>query len=112
MALLYLWSSIVHQHVVGTTLLDVALATFATYYYVVSGHTTLDVATALTSLALVDHTLRFPLLFMLLPPSDFNRIVEAHVSTTRIPYALQCAKHTGAQRSSSSKDDASHDDDG
>lgn len=83
----------------GTTPLAVALATFATY--VVSGHT-LDVATALTSLALFD-ILRFPL-FML--PQVINRIVEAHVSTTRIQSFLQCAEHTGVQSSNSgSKDD-------
>mmetsp|Transcript_6110 Transcript_6110/g.15236 ORF Transcript_6110/g.15236 Transcript_6110/m.15236 type:complete len:1427 (-) Transcript_6110:1683-5963(-) len=57
--------------------LAVALATFAAY--VVSGND-LDVATALTSLALFD-ILRFPL-FML--PQIINRMVEAGVSLGRV----------------------------
>ena len=70
----------------STTPLAVALATFAAY--ILSGHE-LDVASALTALALFD-ILRFPL-FML--PQVINRIVEASVSMNRIRSFLQCEEH-------------------
>lgn len=70
----------------STTPLAVALATFAAY--ILAGHE-LDVASALTALALFD-ILRFPL-FML--PQVINRIVEASVSMNRISSFLQCEEH-------------------
>lgn len=70
----------------GVTPLAVALATFATY--VLAGNE-LDVASALTALALFD-ILRFPL-FML--PQVINRIVEASVSLQRINSFLLCEEH-------------------
>lgn len=69
------------------TPLAVALATFAAY--ISSGHQ-LEVASALTSLALFD-ILRFPL-FML--PQVINNIVEAGVSMERIRSFLLCNEHS------------------
>jgi len=66
--------------------LTVSLSTFAAY--VLSGND-LDVATALTSVALFD-ILRFPL-FML--PQIINRIVEAAVSLDRVQSFLLCEDH-------------------
>ena len=66
----------------------VALATFATYTFL--GHT-LDVASALTSLALFD-ILRFPL-FML--PQVVNNLVEAAVSFDRVRNFLLADEHKG-----------------
>lgn len=66
--------------------LTVSLSTFAAY--VLSGNN-LDVATALTSVALFD-ILRFPL-FML--PQIINRIVEAGVSLDRVGSFLLCEEH-------------------
>ncbi|KAL3922139.1 MAG: hypothetical protein SGILL_002364, partial [Bacillariaceae sp.] len=66
--------------------LTVAFGTFATY--VLSGNK-LDVATALSSLALFD-ILRFPL-FML--PQIINRMVEAGVSLGRVRSFLLCEEH-------------------
>ncbi len=66
--------------------LTVSLATFAAY--VLSGND-LDVATALTSVALFD-ILRFPL-FML--PQIINRIVEAGVSLDRVRSFLLCEEY-------------------
>ena len=66
--------------------LTVSLATFAAY--VISGND-LDVATALTSVALFD-ILRFPL-FML--PQIINRIVEAGVSLDRVRSFLLCEEY-------------------
>jgi ABC-type multidrug transport system fused ATPase/permease subunit len=66
--------------------LAVALGSFAAY--VLSGHS-LDVSTALTSLALFD-ILRFPL-FML--PQIINRMVEAGVSLERVRSFLLCEEH-------------------
>lgn len=66
--------------------LTVSLATFAAY--VLSGNN-LDVATALTSVALFD-ILRFPL-FML--PQIINRIVEASVSLDRVRSFLLCEEY-------------------
>jgi ABC-type multidrug transport system fused ATPase/permease subunit len=66
--------------------LMVALATFTTY--TLSGHE-LDVASALTALALFD-ILRFPL-FML--PQVINDLVEASVSIQRIQTFLLCEEH-------------------
>jgi ABC-type multidrug transport system fused ATPase/permease subunit len=66
--------------------LTVAVSTFAAY--VVSGHS-LDVSTALTSLALFD-ILRFPL-FML--PQIINQLVEAGVSLGRVRSFLLCEEH-------------------
>lgn len=70
----------------SVTPLAVALATFAAY--ISSGHQ-LEVASALTSLALFD-ILRFPL-FML--PQVINNIVEAGVSMERIRSFLLCNEH-------------------
>jgi len=67
--------------------LGVALATFTAY--TLSGND-LDVATALTSLALFD-ILRFPL-FML--PQVVNNLVEAGVSFHRVQDFLICETHT------------------
>jgi len=64
----------------------VALATFATY--VLSGNR-LDVASALTSLALFD-ILRFPLNML---PSVINNLVEANISLKRITLLLLCDEH-------------------
>jgi len=66
--------------------LTVSLFTFAAYVF--SGND-LDVATALTSVALFD-ILRFPL-FML--PQIINRIVEAGVSLDRVRSFLLCEEH-------------------
>ncbi len=66
--------------------LTVSLCTFAAY--VLLGND-LDVATALTSVALFD-ILRFPL-FML--PQIINRIVEAGVSLDRVKSFLLCEEH-------------------
>jgi len=66
--------------------LTVSLATFAAYVF--SGND-LDVATALTSVALFD-ILRFPL-FML--PQIINRIVEAGVSLDRVRSFLLCEEY-------------------
>lgn len=66
--------------------LTVSLSTFAAY--VLSGND-LDVATALTSVALFD-ILRFPL-FML--PQIINRIVEAGVSLDRVKSFLLCEEY-------------------
>jgi len=66
--------------------LTVSLSTFAAYVF--SGND-LDVATALTSVALFD-ILRFPL-FML--PQIINRIVEAGVSLERVRSFLLCEEH-------------------
>ena len=68
------------------TPLGVALATFAAY--VLLGHK-LDVASALTALALFD-ILRFPL-FMF--PRIVNGTVEAYVSVQRLQSFLMCADH-------------------
>lgn len=65
----------------------VAVATFAAY--TLSGHN-LDVATALTALALFE-ILRFPL-FML--PQIINRIVEASISIKRVQSFLLSREHT------------------
>merc|ERR1740124_339014 len=65
----------------------VALATFTAY--TLSGHD-LDVASALTSIALFD-ILRFPL-FML--PQVINNLVEAGVSFNRVQKFLICETHT------------------
>jgi hypothetical protein len=64
----------------------VALATFAAY--TVAGHR-LDVAAALTALALFE-ILRFPL-FML--PQIINRIVEAGISLERVREFLLCEEY-------------------
>ena len=66
--------------------LTVSLSTFTAYVF--SGNN-LDVATALTSVALFD-ILRFPL-FML--PQIINRIVEAGVSLDRVRSFLLCDEH-------------------
>lgn len=68
------------------TPLAVALATFAAYIW--TGHN-LEVASALTSLALFD-ILRFPL-FML--PQVINSIAEAMVSINRVQSFLLCEEH-------------------
>ena len=65
----------------------VALATFAAY--TMSGHT-LDVAVALTALALFD-IIRFPM-FML--PQIINRIVEAGISFERVREFLLCEEYS------------------
>ncbi|CAB9522599.1 Multiple drug resistance-associated protein-like transporter 1 [Seminavis robusta] len=70
----------------NSTPVAVAVATFAAY--VLSGNE-LEVASALTALALFD-ILRFPL-FML--PQIVNRIVEAGVSMARIRSFLLCKEH-------------------
>jgi ABC-type multidrug transport system fused ATPase/permease subunit len=70
----------------STTPLAVAVATFFTY--IMSGHQ-LEVASALTALALFD-ILRFPLRML---PLVINRIVEASVSMNRIKSFLQCDEH-------------------
>jgi ATP-binding cassette, subfamily C (CFTR/MRP), member 1 len=75
----------------SATPLAVALATFAAYIW--SGHK-LEVASALTSLALFD-ILRFPL-FML--PQVINNIVEAGVSMERIRSFLLCDEYTPIPR--------------
>lgn len=75
----------------SATPLAVALATFAAYIW--SGHQ-LEVASALTSLALFD-ILRFPL-FML--PQVINNIVEAGVSMERIRSFLLCDEHSPIQK--------------
>jgi len=64
----------------------VALATFATYVFLGND---LDVASALTALALFD-ILRFPL-FML--PQIINRMVEASISFGRVRSFLLCEEH-------------------
>jgi ABC-type multidrug transport system fused ATPase/permease subunit len=66
--------------------LTVSLFTFAAYVFLGND---LDVATALTSVALFD-ILRFPL-FML--PQIINRIVEAGVSLDRVRSFLLCGEH-------------------
>lgn len=68
------------------TPMAVALATFAAYIW--SGHT-LDVASALTALALFN-ILRFPLTML---PRIINSIVEAGLSIDRIGSFLLCQEH-------------------
>lgn len=94
-----LWHYIVAQALSillwSTTPLAVAMATFTTY--ILLGHK-LEVASALTSLALFD-ILRFPL-FML--PQVINRIVEASVSMDRIQSFLQCEEYVAPSKSAGS----------
>jgi len=81
----------------SATPLCVALATFCAY--VLSGHE-LQVASALTSLALFD-ILRFPL-FML--PQIINRIVDASISLNRISSFLLSKEHTAVGEGSLNSD--------
>lgn len=76
----------------------IALATFAAY--VLSGNE-LDVASALTALALFD-IMRFPL-FML--PNVINGIVEASVAVDRVSSFLVSPEHQPAASSNKGKDD-------
>ena len=86
----HLWKYIIAQSLSimlwSAVPLTVSLCTFAAY--VLLGNN-LDVATALTSVALFD-ILRFPL-FML--PQIINRIVEAGVSLDRVKSFLLCEDH-------------------
>jgi ATP-binding cassette, subfamily C (CFTR/MRP), member 1 len=83
------------------TPLLVALATFAAYVW--SGHQ-LDVASALTALALFE-ILRFPLAML---PQVINNTVEAAVSLNRIRSFLLCDEHVSpATASPSSSSDPS-----
>jgi len=82
----YLVASCISTIIWSSAPLAVALATFTTY--TLSGHD-LDVASALTALALFD-ILRFPL-FML--PQVINNIVEASISFNRVRSFLMCDDH-------------------
>lgn len=84
----YFYGSISSRVLWNFTPLLVALATFASYVW--SGHQ-LDVASALTALALFD-ILRFPLAML---PQVINNTVEASVSLNRIRSFLVCAEHSG-----------------
>lgn len=82
----YFFTSAISVSMYSSTPLLVSLATFAAY--TMGGHT-LDVAEALTALALFD-ILRFPL-FML--PQIINRIVEAGISFERVREFLLCEEY-------------------
>lgn len=82
------------------TPLLVALATFASYVW--SGHQ-LDVASALTALALFE-ILRFPLAML---PQVINNTVEAAVSLKRIRSFLLCDEHVSPSSAAPSAHDPS-----
>jgi ATP-binding cassette subfamily C (CFTR/MRP) protein 1 len=84
----YFFATVTSRILWNFTPLLVALATFAAYVW--SGHQ-LDVASALTALALFD-ILRFPLAML---PQVINNTVEASVSLNRIRSFLMCAEHSG-----------------
>eukprot|EP00559_Dactyliosolen_fragilissimus_P007142 CAMPEP_0184860246 /NCGR_PEP_ID=MMETSP0580-20130426/5172_1 /TAXON_ID=1118495 /ORGANISM="Dactyliosolen fragilissimus" /LENGTH=1483 /DNA_ID=CAMNT_0027357283 /DNA_START=38 /DNA_END=4489 /DNA_ORIENTATION=- len=83
----YLWVNSFSIMLWSAVPLMVALATFTTY--ILLGNT-LNVASALTALALFD-ILRFPL-FML--PKVINDLVEATISFKRVSSFLMCTEHT------------------
>uniref|UniRef100_A0A7S4AQQ3 P-loop containing nucleoside triphosphate hydrolase protein n=2 Tax=Pseudo-nitzschia australis TaxID=44445 RepID=A0A7S4AQQ3_9STRA len=82
----YVYANCLSLMLWGAVPVSVSLATFACYVFLGNN---LDVATALTSVALFE-ILRFPL-FML--PQIINRIVEAGISLERVRSFLLCDEH-------------------